>query len=383
MTKAGRVAGPLVMASLLVAVATMTAITIPSHHVPENGVAGTTIAGSYDPDILAYNNFGISLVASSGNGSVESPFVIRDKVFDPGAGSITFQYTDAHVVIVNCTVRRLVVLDAANVIVMLNRIGQVTIERSCNIVIAWNVLRGAPGLAHGIKVRSTSNISIAYNNVTGYSNWVVFPNTDTVDYGVGMDVDHARNAWIVSNNVSDNGYAGIWCRSSSGFNVSRNIITNNGEGLWIEGLANTTIRYNTITRSNRRGNLWPGGSGIYSDSNLSNVTIMDNEISYNKGWGLDCSGCHGLHPSLNVTGNTFRYNLLGSSNMGGSFCARNECFEVLPWWDSLIITGVAMAIVGALVIALHRLVIKPRATRPARAGRDVSLSFVDVEGEHP
>ncbi len=114
---------------------------------------------------------------------------------------------------------------------------------------------------------------------------------------------------VIYNLIIQNGSEGILLKETNNITVLNNDITKNSRGISVIGTdkskyywkfnfqfksfgiylkdsTNTVIYFNCITK---------GGNGIYFDNGVKYTTIEHNQISYNKGYGINLHGVRTLH----------------------------------------------------------------------------------------
>ncbi len=176
----------------------------------------------------------------------------------------------------------------------------------------FNIIGGA----NGIKLQYAPNCTFTLNNITGNgfagiyldsSDNNTLSNNQISNNPYGIFSEYGDNNVIINNQVNNNPYAGIVLRYwSDGNQVNGNTIKNNGYGLHLLYSSNNAIKDNTVSNNNFYG--------MYLDNsqnnNADNNTIAGNPYS---GVALYFGSNNNTFGVNNVTGNGFGFYLYGSN----------------------------------------------------------------------
>ncbi|MHA2287679.1 MAG: right-handed parallel beta-helix repeat-containing protein [Promethearchaeota archaeon] len=245
------------------------------------------VGGNHSPININGNGELVTFISDeglNGDGTIDSPYIIENFIIDATtAHGIAIRFTDAYLVIRNCTVDG----------------GQIHLEEP-----PWGY--------YGIHINNTVNVNISHNNVNNNIEGIYLDNSsyNTLSENTandngnnGIALYHSNNNTL-SGNTASNKYAGISLFSSSyntlsGNNASYNIVS----GIELHSSHNNTLAGNTASNND-----WGYGSDMqcdgiglyYSDNNM----ISGNNASYNYGDGI------GLYTSDNniISGNNASYN---------------------------------------------------------------------------
>ena len=272
------------------------------------------------PTIRIGSNDILSIFCDVGNGTRENPYIIENFEIDasPGTG-INISYTDAYLVIRNCTIFNgkeyaISVARAENVIIenntcFSNEIGiclaisdnitiignncsrnggdGINIENSDNILVANNTCNSNwIGIGTSGYTLSNHNISVVSNECnfnefggiglfhvfgagTGASAGVVENNTCNANNNTGIYTRECNNLDINNNSCHDNRNYGMVLHYVENSTMEQNTLAHTEYGCLIVFCSNTTIQANTMNENH---------AGVYlSHSNQSKV--IDNEFS--------------------------------------------------------------------------------------------------------
>lgn len=115
----------------------------------------------------------------------------------------------------------------------------------------------------------------------------------------GILLKGTNNITVLNNDITKNS-RGISVIGTDKSNIIGNLISNSKSfGIYLKDSTNTLIYSNCITK---------GGNGIYFDNGVKYTTIEHNQISYNKGYGINL---HGSGPYTNITDNNVSNNDYG------------------------------------------------------------------------
>nr|WP_319372966.1 right-handed parallel beta-helix repeat-containing protein [uncultured Methanobacterium sp.] len=162
----------------------------------------------------------------------------------------------------------------------------------------------------GIILQNYSN----YNHVTGNTaenntwngiyisdatcnNNIISNNTGISGNNIGINLYYAMANILEGNNVTRNGWAGIWVYNGSNISIENDSVYNNPEGVFIENSENVTVNDNIIINNQRNGVYVSGSSSICI---VNNTDISGNQV----GVGL-AGSTESEISSNNITGNSW------------------------------------------------------------------------------
>ena len=183
-------------------------------------------------------------------------------------------------------------------------------------------------------------VSASYVNISG------FTITGATWGTTVMYLDSVDSCNISTNNISNNGYMGIWLNDSSNNILTKNNISNNLDGIKFE-LCNNN---NTIIDNNILSNKWYGidfwhfnnnniitknnisnneNDGIWISSFSDNNTLTNNNILNNNGYGiwLDLSS-NNIVTNNNVSNNAYGIKVVSSYNVITNNNISNTCWGI-------------------------------------------------------
>lgn len=183
-------------------------------------------------------------------------------------------------------------------------------------------------------------VSASYVNISG------FTITGATWGTTVMYLDSVDSCNISTNNISNNGYMGIWLNDSSNNILTKNNISNNLDGIKFE-LCNNN---NTIIDNNILSNKWygidfwhfnnnniitknnisnNGNDGIWISSFSDNNTLTNNNILNNNGYGiwLDLSS-NNIVTNNNVSNNAYGIKVVSSYNVITNNNISNTCWGI-------------------------------------------------------
>ncbi len=219
-----------------------------------NSVIVTVIS---DPKIYVSGNFDLYLASNSGNGTQNNPYIIEDRIIDAGGSgwAMYFEYTDAWLVVRNCTVL------------------------NCGTG-SWNA---------GMGFVLCRNVNISFNTFLNDL------------YGITLRTQ--SDGLLVMNNTFDNCLIGVYVYNSNNARVVNNTIhASGGYGIIVYSYA-----YNNRLESNR---ITDSATGIALHENSENNTIIANEVH-------ECS-VQGVY-IYRTRGNTVTRNIITNAGPRGAY----------------------------------------------------------------
>ena len=349
------------------------------------------IRGSSNDPINVTGNEELGAVATSGNGTLENPYVIENLVIVAGehGPAILIQDTDAHLIIRNCTLsgtRGIQLSSCTNVHVTGNDLSHGGVGyyswNSSNNTVSGNIVSN--NRWDGILLRASSNITVSGNDVTDngsdgihlieLSNSTVSGNTVSGHVQTGILMTDCQHMVVSGNTATGNDRHGISV-SGSGNTVSGNTAAGNGiDGISVSGSGNT-VSGNTATGNDSVGISMSGSgntvSGNTATSNdwhgirlwrVNNSKISGNTASNNGEYGI------WMWSSSNntVSGNILHYNSRGCirDDGTGNVLIDNDCVSpppisgYVPW-----LLAVAMIVAVAGIVPAGRWVRKGNSPR--------------------
>lgn len=204
--------------------------------------------------IAIVGNTALNNTASSGNGTVNNPYIIEDKIINASAANsgINITNTNAYFIIRNCTIT-----DS-------NVFAGILLENVTNGKLENNTLNN--NFYVGIYLVESNNNSITQNIINSHV-------TDTSIFGIYLFNSDSNR--IANNTVKFSVY-GIYLWTSSNNNtIQNNTANNNGYGIYLEDYSN----YNNITGNVFHNNYYEP----YSETSgcIGNV-FADNDCTWNK-----------------------------------------------------------------------------------------------------
>jgi parallel beta-helix repeat protein len=158
---------------------------------------------------------------------------------------------------------------------------------------------------------------IGHNTLTNYENRArIRGNSITGFHRYGVNIQFARNTWILGNTVSstgaNTGASGLYVRNIDTFRIERNSINNigvYGMYLWYANHQNNTgTALSTIINNMVGGNsASTGANGIYLDQYSRFINIYHNSVSLSSsGYGFYFSqSSSGMYTNLDIRNNSF------------------------------------------------------------------------------
>nr|MDO8109516.1 right-handed parallel beta-helix repeat-containing protein [Candidatus Sigynarchaeota archaeon] len=152
-----------------------------------------------DPKLTINGNTELAMVATRGNGSLQAPYVIENRVIDAGnsGSAISMGNTNAFALIQNCT-----------------------------------LTRAGSGSDAGLRLDYCTNVNVTGNRVLNNAYY-------------GISLDHCTNITIQNNNASNN-WMGMKLNASPNNTISNNTVLNNLEGIAIISSNDVICETNTI-----------------------------------------------------------------------------------------------------------------------------------------
>lgn len=178
-----------------------------------------------DSPILIMNNAGLAGIASSGNGSIITPYIIENYVIN-GTGSahgIQIYNTNLHFIIRNCTILHTMVGGGGI------RLDDVLYGQIVNNTVMY--------ADTGIELSHT-NLTTVYNNSIRYNAY-------------GLEVLYSFNNSIYNNSINDNSYTGIHLVGASFNIISFNTINYDSVGLLLLLSSNNNFTFNNLLENTR------------------------------------------------------------------------------------------------------------------------------------